>query len=237
MSVDSSVVDNIISQLSNSENTKENLVEPETTVLAKGSVNSNTYSDETDTGDVSAPCKQTISQDVEKPKQVVEPIDWNVLKQSGISELKSMGTSTKKTIPRSDLLSHVPSETTVVKYGYIENRVLDILENIIETSGVLSRRTLDSISIEDMNLTEDGRDINVRFRINSASKRFTKQNSAYRSSNSHGFGFDGDGDALFDDFCIFCCVHFYLDIRNDGYIEKRENKKRERSEKELIVCL
>ena len=118
MSVGSSAVDNIISQLSNSENTKENLVEPETTVLAKGSVNSNTYSDETDTGDVSAPCKQTISQDVEKPKQVVEPIDWNVLKQSGIAELKSMGTSTKKTIPRSDLLSHVPSETTVVKYGY-----------------------------------------------------------------------------------------------------------------------
>ena len=208
MSVDSSVVDNIISQLSNSENTKENLVEPETTVLAKGSVNSNTYSDETDTGDVSAPCKQTISQEVEKPKQVVEPIDWNVLKQSGIAELKSMGTSTKKTIPRSDLLSHVPSETTVVKYGYIENRVLDILENIIETSGVLSRRTLDSISIEDMNLTEDGRDINVRFRINSASKRFTKQNSAYRSSNSHGFGFDGDGDALFDDFCIFMLCTF-----------------------------
>ena len=208
LSVDSSVVDNIISQLSNSENTKENLVEPETTVLAKGSVNSNTYSDEIDTGDVSAPCKQTISQEVEKPKQVVEPIDWNVLKQSGIAELKSMGTSTKKTIPRSDLLSHVPSETTVVKYGYIENRVLDILENIIETSGVLSRKTLDSISIEDMNLTEDGRDINVRFRINSASKRFAKQNSSYRRPNSRGFDFDDDGDAFFDDFCIIVLCPF-----------------------------
>lgn len=209
MSVGSSAVDNIISQLSNSENTKENLVEPETTVLAKDSVNSKTYSDEIDIGDVNAPCKQAISediaQDVEKPKQVVEPIDWNVLKQSGIAELKSVGTSTKKTIPRSDLLSHVPSETTVVKYGYIENRVLDILENIIETSGVLSRKTLDSISIEDMNLTEDGRDINVRFRINSASKRFTKQNSSYRRSNSHGFD---DGDAFFDDFCIFMLCTF-----------------------------
>lgn len=212
LSVDSSAVDNIISQLSNSENTKENLVEPETTVLAKGSVNSKTNSDRIDTGEVSALREQTISQEmakeVEKPKQVVEPIDWNVLKQSGIAELKSVGTSTKKTIPRSDLLSHVPSETTVVKYGYIENRVLDILENIIETSGVLSRKTLDSISIEDMNLTEDGRDINVRFRINGASKRFTKQNPSYRRSNSHGF--DDDDDAFFDDFCIFYVVHISI---------------------------
>ena len=212
MSVDSSSGDNINTQLSNSGNTKRNLVEPETSVLAKGSVNSKTYSDEIDTGEVSAPCEQTISQEmakeVEKPKQVIEPVDWNVLKQSGIAELKSVGTSTKKTIPRSDLLSHVPSETTVVKYGYIENRVLDILENIIETSGVLSRKTLDSISIEDMNLTEDGRDINVRFRINSASKRFAKQNSSYRRPNSRGFDFDDDGDAFFDDFCIIVLCPF-----------------------------
>ena len=236
--VDSSIVDNIISQISNSENAHENCDEPKTTVLSTSSVNSKTYNDKINIGQVDSLSKPTVSQEkvneVEEPNQVVESIDWNVLKQSGMSELKSVGPSTKKTIPRSDLLSHVPSETTVVKYGYIEYRVLDILVNIIETSGVLSRKTLDSISIEDMNLTEDGRDINVRFRINSASKRYTKQNSSYGRAKSPSFD---DSDAFFDDLCTHIGMYFDIDIRNDRYIEKRENKKRERSEKELIVCL
>lgn len=140
--------------------------------------------------------KQTIApsavNEVKESEKSVEPMDWDILKQSGLSELSVGGKSSKKVIPRSDLLAHVPSETTVVKYGYIENRVLDILEDIIETSGVLSRKTLDSISIEDMKLTEDGRDINVRFRINSASKRFSKQGSPYRRMNDDFDDFDDD---------------------------------------------
>ena len=140
--------------------------------------------------------KQTIApsavNEVKESEKSVEPMDWNVLKQSGLSELSVGGKSSKKVIPRSDLLAHVPSETTVVKYGYIESRVLDILEDIIETSGVLSRKTLDSISIEDMKLTEDGRDINVRFRINIASKRISNQGSPYRRMNDDFDDFDDD---------------------------------------------
>lgn len=195
------MVDEIIMHMAEKENSADNRVMSEKAVLSSNATVSEHLDELIDKNAMNSGGKQSIAGmsvgETEQSNKCIEPIDWNTLKQSGMSELGAVGQSTKRVIPRSDLLSHVPSETTVVKYGYIENRVLDILENIIETSGVLSRRTLESISIEDMKLTEDGRDINIRFRINNASRRFSKQGSYIQRGRN-----DFDDDSLFDDLCI-----------------------------------
>ena len=151
-------------------------------------------------------------------------VNWDSLKQSGLSELKAGGSSTKKVLLHEELLKHVPTETTVMKYGYIEDRVLDILESIIETSGVLSKQTLQSIYIKDMKLSDDGRDINIHYQI----KQFSAARISQTSRMSHTAGFRGEEeDWMLDD----------LVVRNDGYVEKRNYAKRRLSSKELTEQL
>ena len=132
------------------------------------------------------------------PSAQIKPVDvnWDSLKQSGLSELKAEGSSTKKVVLHEDLLSHVPTETTVMKYGYIEDRVLDILESIIETSGVLSKQTLQSIYIKDMKLSDDGRDINIHYQI----KQFSAARVSQTARMSRTAGFRGlEEDFMLDD--------------------------------------
>lgn len=128
-------------------------------------------------------------------------VNWDSLKQSGLSELKAGGSSTKKVLLHEELLKHVPTETTVMKYGYIEDRVLDILESIIETSGVLSKQTLQSIYIKDMKLSDDGRDINIHYQI----KQFSAARISQTSRMSHTAGFRGEEeDWMLDDLGFTC---------------------------------
>ena len=91
------------------------------------------------------------------------------LKDAGSPDLafkkEEGGKREKRVIPSKELLSHVPEQTMVTKYGYIESRVFSILENVIETSGIISPSTMESISILDMTMTPDGRDINIPYCI------------------------------------------------------------------------
>ena len=44
-----------------------------------------------------------------------ESVDWNSLKNAGFNDLKTVPAHSK----RKELMSHVPSETVVMKYGYV----------------------------------------------------------------------------------------------------------------------
>lgn len=88
------------------------------------------------------------------------------LKTSGMSDLQSKGKrSEKRVIQTKELLSHVPQELSVVKYGYVDNRVLGMLENILDHGGFISAKSLNAISIVSMELEADGKDINIHYRL------------------------------------------------------------------------
>lgn len=104
--------------------------------------------------------------DVTLEKKSTEFVDE--IKHAGYSDLnknKSIHRESTTRINKKELLSHVPQEMTVMKYGYVDNRVLGTLENILDTGGYLSSKTLNAISIVAMNLEEDGKDINIHYRI------------------------------------------------------------------------
>lgn len=110
-----------------------------------------------------------ILPDVTLEKKSTEFVDE--LKHAGYSDLnknRSIQRESTTRINKKELLSHVPQEMTVMKYGYVNSRVLGTLENILDTGGYLSSKTLNAISIVSMNLEEDGRDINIHYRIKKA---------------------------------------------------------------------
>lgn len=47
-----------------------------------------------------------------------ESVNWQSVKSSGLDDLETESVAPKK-IRRKDLLSHVPTETVVMKYGYV----------------------------------------------------------------------------------------------------------------------
>ena len=77
--------------------------------------------------------------------------------------------------------------------------MLDALNNIIEHGGVVSSTTLNSI--QDMELSEDGRDINVRYTILRDNVHSTNRKMASLLD-------DSDIDSLFVDFSTFRLLHF-----------------------------
>ena len=100
-----------------------------------------------------------------------EKVDVDTIKKTGFSDLSTKANiikQQKSQFTKKELLSHVPQEMTVMRYGYVDNRVLNVLEEIINTSGLLSYKTLNAISIVDMNLEEDGRDINIHYQLKSS---------------------------------------------------------------------
>lgn len=100
-----------------------------------------------------------------------EIVDVDTIKQTGFSDLHTKSNIVKQQksqFTKKELLSHVPQEMTIMKYGYVDSRVLNVLEEIINTSGLLSYKTLNAISIVDMNLEEDGRDINIHYQLKSS---------------------------------------------------------------------
>lgn len=90
------------------------------------------------------------------------------LRNSGYSDLRGVGSEIhdfKSTFNKKELLSHVPQEMTVVKYGYVDNRVISMLEEIIDTGGFISMNTLNAINIVSIKMEPDGRDINIHYRL------------------------------------------------------------------------
>lgn len=83
----------------------------------------------------------------------------------------------------------------------IENKVLDALSRIIEYGGIVDSTTLNSIVIQDMEMSEDGRDINIRYTI-------PQNNSDPTRHSSAGFKDDADIDSTFFDFSNF--YHFHI---------------------------
>ena len=79
--------------------------------------------------------------------------------------------------------------------------MLDALNNIIEHGGVVSSTTLNSIMIQDMELSEDGRDINVRYTILRDNVHSTNRKMASLLD-------DSDIYSLFVDFSTFRLLHF-----------------------------
>ncbi|KAK8800346.1 hypothetical protein WA171_004978 [Blastocystis sp. BT1] len=136
-----------------------------------------------------------------------DTVEWNSLKSAGLGDL----TTPPIHSVRRELMSHVPSETVVMKYGYVASKVLDALNNIIEHGGVVSSTTLNSIMIQDMELSEDGRDINVRYTILRDNVHSTNRKMASLLD-------DSDIDSLFVDF----------KVANSRYIDKpyRFNKRK-----------
>ena len=136
-----------------------------------------------------------------------DTVEWNSLKSAGLGDL----TTPPIHSVRKELMSHVPSETVVMKYGYVRfifsfhlqvaSKVLDALNNIIEHGGVVSSTTLNSIMIQDMELSEDGRDINVRYTILRDNVHSTNRKMASLLD-------DSDIDSLFVDFSTFRLLHF-----------------------------
>ena len=109
-----------------------------------------------------------------KKEEMEEDVDLGEIRKSGLSELSAFSENSivsgnykkrKNFTSSQELLSHVPQEMTVTKYGYVENRVLSVLEDIMDNGGFLSRKVLNAISIVSMTLEEDGRDINIRYRF------------------------------------------------------------------------
>ena len=71
--------------------------------------------------------------------------------------------------------------------------MLNALTEIIENGGCISPTTLRSITIRDLNMSNDGRDINIHYRI------FDLRTSAASAIRNAGFREDVDADDIFFD--------------------------------------
>ena len=79
--------------------------------------------------------------------------------------------------------------------------MLDALSKIIEHGGIVSSATLNNITIQDMELSEDGRDINVHYTIFRDNVDPTRQKMTRMLD-------DSDIDSLFVNFSMSCLCHF-----------------------------
>ena len=55
-----------------------------------------------------------------EPSAESNPVDWHLVKSSGLGDLENDKFPSRK-VQRKELLSHVPTETVVMKYGYVRS--------------------------------------------------------------------------------------------------------------------
>lgn len=105
--------------------------------------------------------------------------------------------------------------------------MFDALGAIIENGGYLPPSTMKCISIGRMEMSEDGRDINVHYRL--------VRDSQPGSSRTTGFKEDIDVDSLFYDMSLFVVVDSSLEIENQRYVSRSYRQSRSPSMHELEV--
>ena len=105
--------------------------------------------------------------------------------------------------------------------------MLDALSGIIENGGYLPPSTMKCISIGRMEMSEDGRDINVHYRL--------VRDSQPGSSRTAGFKEDIDMDSLFYDMSLLVIVDSSLEIENQRYVSRSYRQSRSPSMYELEV--
>ncbi|KAK8829331.1 hypothetical protein WA577_004596 [Blastocystis sp. JDR] len=126
----------------------------------------------------------------------------STLRKGGIEELSSTN-GRKRALPAKELQSHVPSEVTVTKYGYIEHRVIGVLDSILDYGGFLSAATRKSVSFDHIEVSPNGRDINILYHIH----KFSHDDSIRRSLSL-------EEEEEFDN----------LPIANERYVKERRNR-------------
>lgn len=113
----------------------------------------------------------------------------SVMRKNGLEEL-GVGNTRKRVLPARELQSHVPSEVTVTKYGYIENRVIGVLDDILDHGGFFSTPTRKSVTFGRIELSQNGRDINVQYRIHRMGSEDAVLSSLHRSEDEDYEDFD-----------------------------------------------
>ena len=111
----------------------------------------------------------TISGDVDSTTQ-------STIKKGGLSELSSIHDD-KHILTENERSNYVPSEVTVTKYGYITHRVIAVLDNILDYGGFFSTATRKSVSFDHIEMSQNGRDINILYHIH----KFSHDDSVLRS--------------------------------------------------------
>lgn len=106
----------------------------------------------------------------------------SVMRKNGLEELGIENTK-KRVLSARELQSHVPSEVTVTKYGYIENRVIGVLDGILDHGGFFSTPTRKSVTFGRIELSQNGRDINVQYRIHRVGSEDAVLSSLHRSED------------------------------------------------------
>lgn len=107
--------------------------------------------------------------------------------------------------------------------------MLDALGSIIENGGYLPPSTMKCISIGRMEMSEDGRDINVHYRL--------VRDSPPGVARTAGFKEDMDLDSLFFDMSHHLIVASFLEIENQRYMGQSYRKVRSPNVYELEVYL
>ena len=105
--------------------------------------------------------------------------------------------------------------------------MLGTLGEIIENGGFLPPSTMKCISIGRMEMSEDGRDINVHYRL--------VRDSPKGFSHTAGFKEDIDVDSLFYDMSRRVIVASLLEIENQRYVGQSYRNSRSPSVYELEV--
>ena len=65
-------------------------------------------------------CITSSTEDISEVNEKSNPIDWQSVKTSGLDDLEKEKLTSGK-VQRKELLSHVPTETVVMKYGYVRS--------------------------------------------------------------------------------------------------------------------
>ena len=136
----------------------------------------------------------------------------STLRKGGIEELSSTN-GRKRALPAKELQSHVPSEVTVTKYGYIEHRVIGVLDSILDYGGFLSAATRKSVSFDHIEVSPNGRDINILYHIH----KFSHDDSIRRSLSL-------EEEEEFDNLRSLWSDRLRVAIANERYVKERRNR-------------
>lgn len=136
----------------------------------------------------------------------------STLRKGGIEELSSTN-GRKRALPAKELQSHVPSEVTVTKYGYIEHRVIGVLDSILDYGGFLSAATRKSVSFDHIEVSPNGRDINILYHIH----KFSHDDSIRRSLSL-------EEEEEFDNLRSLWGNRLRVAIANERYVKERRNR-------------
>ena len=81
-------------------------------------LDNSTYTGHVDSEDKHTRYNTLSDNDVFESSIRSNPVDWHTLKSSGLGDLEKENSTSRK-VQRKELLSHVPTETVVMKYGYV----------------------------------------------------------------------------------------------------------------------